>query len=69
MDRWTSRKVLVALLLVALASWMRWAALLSEDGWIQVVRLSIGGYFIANVGQKAVEAVAGFLAAKDQPKA
>lgn len=61
MERWTSRKLWVALLLVALATWMRWMQLLTESNWMEAVRLSIGGYFAANVGQQAVAAIAPLL--------
>jgi hypothetical protein len=65
--RYTSRKLMVAVALVVLATWMRYASLLSEAGWLDLVKLALGGYFAANVGQKAIEQIAQAVQAKLAP--
>jgi hypothetical protein len=56
--RYTSRKLLVAIALVALVTWLLMGHVISEAAWLELVKLALGGYLAANVGQKGVEAIA-----------
>lgn len=73
--RYTSRKLIVAIALVALVTWLLLIKAISEAAWLELVKLSLGGYLAANIGQKAVEAAAGAfrgrlrLAPAEQPDA
>lgn len=55
--RYTSRKLVLAALLVALATWLLVGSDIDQAMWWNVVQLALGGYFAANVGQKAVEVI------------
>lgn len=62
--RYTSRKLVVAVGLVALATWLLLSHSIDQAMWWNVVQLALGGYLVANVGQKAVEAIAGAVKAR-----
>jgi hypothetical protein len=62
--RYTSRKLIVAIATVALATWLLLDADIAEAMWWNVVQLALGGYFAANVGQKLVDAVTTAVQAK-----
>lgn len=62
--RYTSRKLLIAIAVVALITWLLTGKVITETTWLELMKLALGGYLTANVGQKAVEAIAAKLAPK-----
>jgi uncharacterized protein YdbL (DUF1318 family) len=62
--RYTSRKLLLAVALVALATWLLLAHAIDQAMWWNVVQLALGGYLAANVGQKAAEGLADAIKAR-----
>lgn len=65
--RFSSRKLLLAVALVALATWLLVLKAIDQATWLDIVRLALGGYFTANVAQKGVEAVQAYLERKAAP--
>lgn len=59
-----SRKFSIAVLLVLVATALLALSLISQATWLDVMRLVGGGYFAANVGQKAIEQAGAALQAK-----
>lgn len=51
---WSSRKLWVALLGMALASLLRWRGVIADDAWASVMLGSLLGYPAANVAQQFV---------------
>lgn len=62
--RYTSRKMLLAVALVALVTWLLVAHVISEASWLELVKLVATGYLTANVAQKGVEAISAALGKK-----
>ena len=54
MTRYGSRKFLLTLLIVLLATGLRWFELIDGGMWVTVVSLALTVYVGANVAQKAV---------------
>jgi hypothetical protein len=54
MNRYASRKFLVAILALLLAAFLRWRGVLSDDGTVTVMVSAILGYPTANVAQAAL---------------
>lgn len=55
MNRYSSRKFIVALLSLACTQWALLEGLIAGSDWRVVVIAIVGLYAAANVGQKAVE--------------
>lgn len=56
--KWNSRKLLGAVALAALATWLLQAKVIDQAAWLSLMQLALGGYLGANVGQKAIEILA-----------
>lgn len=54
-SRFASRKLLVCLIGMLLASFMRWRGLITDDQLVTVLVTGMLGYPAANVAQKALE--------------
>jgi hypothetical protein len=52
-SRWTSRKLLLVLLVLLLATWLRWMNLIDASDWKQLAVAAMAIYGAANVAQKA----------------
>ena len=50
MKRYMSRKFLLAVLGVALATWLRHETLLDGQQWVQALTLCLGSYMAGNMG-------------------
>lgn len=61
-----SRKFTLAVLLVLLATVALGLTWISQATWLSVVQLVGGGYFVANVSQKAIPALQAALAGKKE---
>lgn len=55
MGKFASRKLLIATAVVALVTLLLLAKAVSEAVWVDMVKLAVGGYLAANVGQKGLE--------------
>ncbi|MCU0957820.1 MAG: hypothetical protein MUF55_11025 [Hydrogenophaga sp.] len=55
MNRYGSRKFIVALLALGSAHWLVATAVISGDVYQAVVIATVGAYIVGNVAQKAVE--------------
>ena len=51
---WSSRKLWVALLGMALASLLRWRGVIADESWVTVMLAAMLGYPAANVAQQVV---------------
>ncbi len=54
-SRFASRKLLVAVLGMAMATWLRSRGLLGDDAYATIMVVGLGGYQLANVAQRYVE--------------
>jgi hypothetical protein len=54
-DRYLSRKLIVAVLGMLLACFLRWRGLIADGAWESVMLAALLGYPAANVAQKALE--------------
>ncbi len=55
MNRYASRKFVMALLSLASASWLVWEKVISAGDYKAVILGTVGAYIVGNVAQKAVE--------------
>lgn len=53
MNKFTSRKFILAVLTLASATWLCWAGLIADGVYSAVVIATVGAYLAANVTQKA----------------
>ena len=51
MGRYASRKLWVALLTLASASWLVWEKVIASDDWRAVVIGVVGAYMVGNIGE------------------
>lgn len=61
--RYTSRKLLFCLAVVAAATWLLHQHLIGEASWVSVAATCVTAYVLGNLGQKGIDAIAPALTA------